>query len=144
MIRLGEMFYTYVIRSKKDHRWYTGMTDSIRKRFRDHSEGNVRSTKGRGPFEMIYCEGCLNKTDALEREKYLKSGMGKRYLKNRLKHFLVSKGPAPLEIRRASAPGARPITNQAGRSPPKSRHWCATYHDPYAAVDRQLKAHRPG
>jgi putative endonuclease len=47
-----------------------------------------KETKERVPFELIYYEGCLNEQDALAHEKYLKSGMGKRYLKNRLKRFL--------------------------------------------------------
>lgn len=41
------------------------------------------------PLELIYFEACLNKADAYRREKYLKSGMGKRYLKNRLKGGLT-------------------------------------------------------
>ena len=48
--------------------------------------------KERGPFELIYYEACLNEQDALARENYLKSGMGKRYLKNRLKRFLSLTG----------------------------------------------------
>jgi len=49
-------------------------------------------TNKRGPFELIYYEMCRNITDARSREKYLKSGMGKRYLKNRLKRFLSLTG----------------------------------------------------
>jgi len=49
----------------------------------------------RGPFELIYYEACLNQQDDAAREKYLKSGMGKRYLKNRLKRFLISNGVNP-------------------------------------------------
>ncbi|PIY96439.1 MAG: excinuclease ABC subunit C, partial [Candidatus Kerfeldbacteria bacterium CG_4_10_14_0_8_um_filter_42_10] len=41
---------------------------------------------------LIYYEACLNKDDAFARERYLKSGMGKRYLKNRLKRFLSLTG----------------------------------------------------
>jgi putative endonuclease len=78
------MFYAYVIRSKKDKKWYTGSTNNLRKRFNQHNEGKSTWTKGRGPFEIIYYEACLNEEDARSREKYLKSGMGKRYLKNRL------------------------------------------------------------
>jgi putative endonuclease len=80
------MFYTYVIKSEKDKHWYTGATDNLRKRFIEHNKGRVFSTKGRGPFELIYYEACLNIKDAYTREKYLKSGPGKRYLKNRLKN----------------------------------------------------------
>jgi len=86
------MFYTYVLRSKKDSRWYTGATDDLRKRFKRHNNNEVTATKGRGPFELIYYEACFNKNDAFAREKYLKSGPGKRYLKNRLKRFLSLTG----------------------------------------------------
>jgi len=82
------MYYTYVLVSKKDGKWYTGCTDDLRKRFKEHNNGKVVSTKGRGPFTIIYYEACMHKNDAFVREKYLKIGMGKRYLKNRLKRFL--------------------------------------------------------
>jgi putative endonuclease len=86
------MYYTYVILSKKDGKLYTGFTRDLRKRFSDHNDGNVPATKNRGPFEMIYYEACLHEQDATAREKYLKSGMGKRYLRNRLKRFLSLTG----------------------------------------------------
>ena len=86
------MVFVYVLQSKKDQRWYTGFTQNLRKRFNEHNEGKVFSTKGRGPFGLIYYEACLNQSDAAAREKYLKSGMGKRYLKNRLKRFLSLTG----------------------------------------------------
>jgi len=86
------MQYVYVIRSKKDKKWYTGCAKDVRKRFNEHNEGKVVSTKGRGPFELIYYEASVSKEDAFAREKYLKTGMGKRYLKNRLKRFLSLTG----------------------------------------------------
>ncbi|MEK7310316.1 MAG: GIY-YIG nuclease family protein [Planctomycetota bacterium] len=86
------MFYVYVIRSRKHGRCYTGYTDDLRKRFKEHNNNKVISTKNRGPFELVYYEAWLNKYDAITREKYLKTGMGKRYLKNRLKRFLSLTG----------------------------------------------------
>jgi len=86
------MYYTYVIKSEKDGKWYTGSTNNLRKRFREHNDNKVFSTKGRCPFELIYYEACKDEQDARIREKYLKSGMGKRYLKNRLKRFLSLTG----------------------------------------------------
>lgn len=75
------MFYTYVLRSKKDDKWYTGSTQDLRKRFKQHNANEFGYTKHRGPFELIYYEACKNEQDARERETYLKSGMGKRFLK---------------------------------------------------------------
>jgi len=86
------MFYTYLLKSKIDGHWYTGYTSDLRKRLREHNEGKNTSTKYRGPFELLYYEACINEEDAKAREKYLKSGMGKRYLKNRLKRFLFLTG----------------------------------------------------
>jgi len=87
-VRENIMWYTYLLQSNKDNLWYTGCTNDLRKRFKEHNNGLVTSTKGRGPFKLIYYEACSNKNDAFAREKYLKSGMGKRYIKNRLKRFL--------------------------------------------------------
>lgn len=92
-VRANMFYYVYILQSKKDKRWYTGFTVDIRKRLTEHNEELYESwTKGRGPFELIYCEMCKNKEDARKREKYLKTGMGKRYLKNRLRRFLALTG----------------------------------------------------
>ncbi len=82
------MYYTYVLRSKKDGKWYTGFTDDLRKRFIRHNNGEVHSTKHRGPFELLYYEACHDEFDAKARERFLKTGRGKRYLKSRMKRFL--------------------------------------------------------
>ena len=42
-------------------------------------------------YVLIYYEASINKEDAMARERYLKSGMGKRYIKNRLKRYLLAK-----------------------------------------------------
>ncbi|MBI4160418.1 MAG: GIY-YIG nuclease family protein [Candidatus Yanofskybacteria bacterium] len=85
------MFYAYVLRNK-GNRLYTGFTYDLRKRFKEHNDKRSKYTKHRGPYELIYYEACLDENDARQREKYLKSGTGKRYLKNRLKRFLSRTG----------------------------------------------------
>lgn len=77
-------YYTYILKSEKDSKIYTGYTKDLRKRLDQHNKGLSTYTKGRGPFELIYYEACLLEDKARSRELYLKSGMGKRYLKNRL------------------------------------------------------------
>jgi putative endonuclease len=86
------MYYVYVIQSEKDKKFYTGFTNNLRKRFLEHNNQKVTSTKSRGPFTLIYYEASLDEYDARSREKYLKSGMGKRYIKNRIKRFLSLTG----------------------------------------------------
>ena len=86
------MWYNYVLQSKKDRKLYTGITNNLRKRLWQHNNGKSTYTKGRGPFGLIYCEVCHDEYDSRSREKYLKSGMGKRYIKNRLKRFLSLTG----------------------------------------------------
>jgi len=86
------MFYTYVLQSKKSGNFYTGYTNDLRKRFKEHSKGKSLYTKGRGPFEIVYYEACLDEDDAKNRELYLKSGRGKLYIKQRLKRFLFRSG----------------------------------------------------
>jgi putative endonuclease len=68
--------------------FYTGFTDDLRRRVAEHNNRTEFSTKSRAPFELVYYEACLNKYDALRREKYLKSGMGKKFIRNRIKSHL--------------------------------------------------------
>lgn len=82
------MYFVYVLASKKDNMFYTGFTDDINARLKKHNDGAVTATKSRRPFELVYYEGGLNKTDALHREIYLKTAWGKRYIKNRIKNYL--------------------------------------------------------
>ncbi len=82
-------FYTYVLRSVKDSKFYVGFTKDLLKRLDEHNKGKVESTKNRLPLKLVYWEGCLNQTDATNREKYLKTAWGKRYIKNRIKNYLT-------------------------------------------------------
>ena len=59
----------------------------------DHSKGKVHSTKNRLPVKLVYYEACLDQQDATHREKYLKTAWGKRYIKTRLKKYLIGVDP---------------------------------------------------
>ena len=84
------MYYVYTLLSLKDGKLYTGFTDSLKRRIKEHNRGEEPSTKHRRPFKLIYCEVCIDKKDAIARERYLKTGMGKKYLGTRLKYYLSS------------------------------------------------------
>ena len=82
-------YYVYILQSQKDQKFYTGYTNNLKRRLEEHNNAQVKSTKNRRPLKLVYYEFCLNKDDALHREKYLKSSWGKRYIKNRLKNYLT-------------------------------------------------------
>jgi len=81
--------YVYVLRSLHDRQFYVGLTSDVAQRLQAHNAGLVASTKLRLPFELVYWEGCLNRSDAAQREKYLKTAWGKRYLKRRPHRYLT-------------------------------------------------------
>lgn len=82
------MFYAYVLLSLKDKEKYIGYTADLIKRMEEHSKGLNFSTKYRRPLKLIYYEACLDERDAKQREKYLKTTAGRRFLAKRLKYYL--------------------------------------------------------
>ena len=85
----AQWFYTYVLVCEKTGTFYTGATGDLRKRLEQHRNGEVFFTRNRGSIQLVYYEACLNRDDAFRRERYLKTGMGKRFIKNRIKGGLT-------------------------------------------------------
>ena len=85
---LRAMIYVYVLQSSFDDGLYIGMSGDLRRRFGEHQGGESRSTKDRRPWTLIYYEAYLEKADAEGRERFLKSGGGRKFLDSQLKnHF---------------------------------------------------------
>lgn len=80
-----EFWFTYVLESKLDGKKYIGCTSDLEQRLKQHQNGEVASTKHRRPLKLIYFEACLDKYLAYKREKYFKTGFGRRFLKDRIK-----------------------------------------------------------
>jgi putative endonuclease len=91
------MYYTYVLRSDRDQRLYTGTARDLRARIKLHADGKVRSTAYRRPMTLVYYEACLNVDDAFRRERFLKTGKGKRFLRNCLASSLADLSTNKLE-----------------------------------------------
>ena len=81
------MHYVYVLRSVKDGNLYTGYTTDLRQRVADHAAGKARSTRDRRPLHLIYYEAYLLPKDAKARDAILKSGFGKRYIREPMSHY---------------------------------------------------------
>jgi putative endonuclease len=82
------VFYVYVLRSDNDAGFYIGYSANLRKRLREHKQGLAFATSFRGPWKLIYYEAYLEQADALGRQRYLKSGNGRRFLQLQLPHYL--------------------------------------------------------
>ncbi len=74
-------YFVYILRSDKDDKRYVGMTSNIVSRLLEHFLGEVKSTSKRRPLELIHCESFSGKREAMQREKFYKSGKGREYLK---------------------------------------------------------------
>ena len=75
------MWNVYVLRSLKNDWLYIGLTNDLDRRVREHNRGYNRSTKGKGPFELVHYEEFETRPRARRREIYLKSGIGRETLK---------------------------------------------------------------
>ncbi|MBU0459146.1 GIY-YIG nuclease family protein [Patescibacteria group bacterium] len=82
------MFHVYLIESEPNGKWYIGYTTDLKRRLAEHNRHKNTSTAKESKWKLIYCETYLNKMDALGREKFLKSGSGRRFLKKQLSHYL--------------------------------------------------------
>ncbi len=83
------MHYVYVLecRDLEQKILYVGSTSDLKKRLAQHLRKEVTTTKKFASVVLVYYEACLDKTDALIREKQLKTGFGRGYLKRRLENY---------------------------------------------------------
>lgn len=64
-----------------------GLTNNITRRIEEHNSGRTKSTKGKGPFKLIYRKEFSSRINARKHEKYLKTGFGRSFLKRQYKAF---------------------------------------------------------
>ncbi|MEQ9468858.1 MAG: GIY-YIG nuclease family protein [Ekhidna sp.] len=76
------MFYVYAIRSDSRNYIYVGLTDNLERRLSEHNGGKNKTTRPYRPFVLIHSEMFETRFKAREREKYLKSGIGKDFLRS--------------------------------------------------------------
>ena len=81
------MYYTYVLRSKKDDKWYIGSAEDVNRRVAQHNAGTVQSTKSRAPFDLIYHESFSTRSEARWQERKWKTTWGHKKLKELLKNI---------------------------------------------------------
>jgi putative endonuclease len=77
-------YTVYVLQSKKDGGIYIGHTDNLRARLARHHSGGVRATAHRRPLHLVLKENFTTRKEAIMRERWLKSGVGRKHLKHSL------------------------------------------------------------
>ena len=76
------MIEVYAILSVSSGEIYVGMALNAERRLKEHNHGTNRYTKGLRPWIILYKEIYPDWVSGRIREKYLKSGVGKEYLKS--------------------------------------------------------------
>ena len=74
----------YVLFSEKTGKYYTWMSENIERRLEEHNAWWTHSTKTWCPWEIVYTEQVWERVSARQREKYLKSGIWREYIKKLL------------------------------------------------------------
>ena len=77
------MYLVYILKSIKNNKRYIGYTSKqLFKRLNEHDTGSNKWTRKNGSFVIMYFEEYQTKTEAIKREKFLKSGQGRKFLDN--------------------------------------------------------------
>ncbi|HBH19711.1 MAG TPA: excinuclease ABC subunit C [Candidatus Peribacter riflensis] len=82
-------YYVYILHCQKDNSLYVGYTADLKTRIQYHRAGKTRTTRIRGPIQLIYAESYINETDARQRERFLKSGRGREVFKKQIQNTLA-------------------------------------------------------
>ena len=88
------MYFVYIIKSIKTHKFYVGSTGDLANRIAHHNAGYNKSTKSGAPWKLVYTEEFKNRSDAVKRELEIKSKKSKTYIEK-----MISWESVPNEIR---------------------------------------------
>ena len=80
------MFYVYILKSRRNGKKYTGYTKNLERRLLQHNTGKNKRKFSciNGPWDLMFFENFETRSDAMKREKFLKSGKGREYIKERI------------------------------------------------------------
>lgn len=82
------MYYTYVLESLKSKELYIGQSSNLKQRLKAHNAGKSKHTSKNKPYILIFYLAFIVESDSKRFERYLKSGYGRRFLKNSIKDYL--------------------------------------------------------
>jgi putative endonuclease len=77
-------YIVYIIESETSRKTYTGFSDNPVRRVREHNGGKTKTTRNKGPWIIIHQEPYATRLEARKREKFLKSGLGRKFIKEKI------------------------------------------------------------
>jgi putative endonuclease len=78
-----QQFKVYILKNLEHNKHYIGQTSNLEKRILDHNNGLSGYTRRYVPWELIYSETYSSRSEAMKREKFLKSIAGYKWLKEK-------------------------------------------------------------
>lgn len=78
------MTKVYILKSLKDNSFYTGITDNLTQRLKNHNSGSSKYTNIKRPYKLVWYCVFSNKSKAVDFEKYLKQGSGFAFARKHL------------------------------------------------------------
>jgi len=78
------MYKVYILQSLKDGSFYTGMTENVAERLKEHNSGSSKYSSTKRPYKLVWYCNFKNKLRALQFEKYLKHGSGFAFARKHL------------------------------------------------------------
>ena len=85
------IYWVYIIQNSNDFSWYIGFTADLQRRINEHNQKKSPYTSRKiGKWKLIYAELYRDKKDALGREKFLKSGSGRKFIKKQIANYLAN------------------------------------------------------
>ncbi|MDD4332607.1 MAG: GIY-YIG nuclease family protein [Patescibacteria group bacterium] len=76
------MYFAYILQSKKDQSFYTGHTDNIERRIKEHNCGKNKYTRNKAPWLLVKQETFLTRSEAMRRERQIKKMKSSKYIKD--------------------------------------------------------------
>ncbi|MGB9883622.1 MAG: GIY-YIG nuclease family protein, partial [Microgenomates group bacterium] len=83
------MFFVYILKSKRDGRYYVGCTNNVLRRLSEHNNGLSKYTKNFIPWDLVYKESFMTLKEARKREKQIKSWKKRLAIEKLIKDSVV-------------------------------------------------------
>jgi putative endonuclease len=87
-------YYGYILQSEKTGRYYTGQTNNLEERLKQHNGGEERSTKSDGPWKLVYQKEFTMRSEAVLWERSVKARKKRRFLEKLIQEYVSGRGAA--------------------------------------------------